>query len=1048
MSGQVVQLHNHSEYSILDGRSRIAELVGRVVELGQPAVALTDHGGMYGTMEFYRSAREAGVKPILGVEAYVAAGPLERKDPVLDRHQTHLTLLAMNAEGYQNLLRLTSLAHMKGMYYKPRIDLDALGRHSDGLVILSGCMGGGVAQSFLHGDGREGRMLVDRYREMVGPGRFFIEVHDHGMDEQKRLNPLLFSLAKEKGLGVVAACDSHYVLREDARSHDVLLAIQTGSTLDDPSRFRIRPYGEYYVKSYEEMRRAFPEDALRNTLRIAEMCNVELDFSKVMLPEFEIAAGHTVDSKLREEVLAGLARRGIMTDAWRERIEYELEIIGKAGYGRYFLIVQDYVRYARSQGIMAVPRGSVAGSLCMYALGICDIDPVKYDIMFERFLHEERKGMPDVDMDFADDRRDAVIAYVTQRYGADRVAHIGTFQTLGARAAIKDVARVLGIDYGETNRLTRGFPSKGDVTLASLRELDAVQDAIAANPVMGEAWEIATELEGLVRGFGTHAAGILIAATALDEVVPIQMPPGKHTSLLTAVTQYDNNSRTAVIESIGLSKFDFLGLANLTSIRSACALIRHRHGIDLYGQSGEKLYSELPVEYGNPLAARTYDMLAAGETTAVFQMESPGMRKALRLVKPTRLEDLPAVVALYRPGPMENIPVFAAAKADPGLVRRYHPEIDRILAETYGVVTYQDQVLLLARTIAGFTWGEVDVLRKGMGKKLASVINEQKRKFLQGSVARGYREDLAEALWETVAPFAGYGFNKAHAYCYGYVAYITAFLKANFPVEYMTAVLTLEAGNREKTAEAVMECRRLGITVVPPRINESLKSYVILGDDRILYGLSALQNMGDAHLDKLLARRDAQGGFASAEECLAGMNIRAATALVKSGALDLWGDRNALLDAMVSGTKARKPGQISMFGPEDFRNYVPMSDQDLMAYEKEAFGFYLTMNPLANEVFEQRCTATSLSVGDMADEQVVIGGMITKVKTHVQKNGKPMAFVDMEDMLGKLSCVFFGSVYARYAPFLRPDSMVLVEGTVRMRAEEPSIIASSLLIVE
>ena len=1050
MSGQVVQLHNHSEYSILDGRSRIGELVGRVKELGQPAVALTDHGGMYGTIEFYRGAREIGVKPILGVEAYVAAGALDRKDPVLDRHQTHLTLLAMNIEGYQNLLKLTSLAHMKGMYYKPRIDLEALERHADGLVILSGCMGGAVAQSFLHGDGSEGRRLVDRYRQMVGPERFFIEVHDHGMEEQRRLNPLLLALAKEKGLGVVAACDSHYVLREDARSHDVLLAIQTGSTIDDPARFRIRPYGEYYLKSYEEMRKSFSghEDALRNTLRVAEMCNVELDFSKVMLPEFEIAAGHTVMSKLREEVLSGLSKRGNVTPEWMERIEYELGIIGNAGYGRYFLIVQDYVRYARSQGIMAVPRGSVAGSLCMYALGICDIDPVKYDIMFERFLHEERKGMPDVDMDFADDRRDVVIAYVTERYGSDRVAHIGTFQTLGARAAIKDVARVLGVDYGETNRLTRGFPSKGEVTLASLRELDVVRDAIAANPVMGEAWEIALELEGLVRGFGTHAAGILIAATSLDEVVPIQMPPGKHASLLTAVTQYDNNNRTAVIESIGLSKFDFLGLANLTSIRSACALIMHRHGIDLYGQSGEKLYSELPVEYSHPLAARTYDMLAAGETTAVFQMESPGMRKALRLVKPTRLEDLPAVVALYRPGPMENIPVFAAAKADPGLVRKYHPDIDRFLAETYGVVTYQDQVLLLARTIAGFTWGEVDVLRKGMGKKLASVINEQKRKFLQGSVARGYAEGLAETLWETVAPFAGYGFNKAHAYCYGYVAYITAFLKANFPVEYMTAVLTLEAGNREKTAEAVMECKRLGITVVPPRINQSLKAYVIIGDDRILYGLSALQNMGDAHLDKLLSRRDESGGFASAEECLSGMNIRAATALVKSGALDSWGDRNALLLSMTAQVRARNPGQLSMFGAEDFRNYVPMSDADLMTYEKEAFGFYLTKNPLANEVFEQRCTATSLSIGGMEDETVVIGGMVTKVKTHVQKNGRLMAFVDMEDMFGKLSCVFFGSIYARYAPFLKPDQMVLIEGIVRMREEEPSIIANTLMMVE
>ena len=1045
MGKQVVQLHNHSEYSILDGRSRISELVGRVVELGQPAVALTDHGNMYGMMEFYREARGRGIKPILGVEFYMAMESLGRKDATLDRHSTHLTVLATSEAGYRNLLRLTSIAHMEGMYYRPRIDFETLARHNEGLLVLSGCMGSKISQAYLADRHDDAEAEIRRMLEVFGRERFCLEVHSHGLDQQKKLNPLLFAAGKRMGIRVVAACDSHYVRREDARSHDVLLAIQTGSRRDDPGRFRIHPYGEYYLKSVEEMEQAFSgqEQAVWETVGVAEQCNVELDFSQVLLPEFDIPAGYTQETKLREEVLAGMERRGGITEERMVRLNYELGIIGKAGFSQYFLIVQDYVNYARGQGIMAVPRGSVAGSLCMYALGICDIDPVRYDIMFERFLHEERKGMPDVDMDFADDRRDDVISYVTGKYGSDRVAHIGTFQTLGARAAVKDVARVLGVDYAETNRLTRAFPSKLDVTIADVCETDDMKKAMKENPEFIEVLEIAGEIEGLVRGFGTHAAGILIASKSLPEVVPIQLPPGK--KLLTAVTQYDNNNRTAVIESIGLSKFDFLGLANLTSIRSACALIKHRHGIDLYGQSGEKLYSELPTEYANPLAARTYDMLAAGETTAVFQMESAGMRKALRLVKPTRLEDLPAVVALYRPGPMENIPVFAAAKADGRLVRNYHPDIDRMLAETYGVVTYQDQVLLLARTIAGFTWGEVDVLRKGMGKKLASVINEQKKKFLEGSVARGYEEDLAEELWETVAPFAGYGFNKAHAYAYGYVAYITAFLKANFPVEYLTAVLTLEAGNREKTMEAIVECRRIGIRVLPPDINVSGRACTVVDDLTIRFGFNAVANMGDAHVIKLLLRREEEGGFASAGRCFAGMNVRVATSLIKSGACDEWGDRNELLSKLPDYIKNAAWTQTSMFDMVMGKSVPAMTDRELLEYERESLGVYLTKSPLDGIPFGRYVTATSLSASDEEDQHVTMGGIITKVKSHVQKNGKPMAFMEVEDFYGKVECVIFASVFEKNREAMKVDNCVIMKGIVRMRDEQPSLVVNTIM---
>ncbi len=1078
MGEPVVQLHNHSDYSVLDGRSRIRELVDAAVRMEHPAVALTDHGNMYGAMEFYRVAREAGVKPILGVEAYVAAGPMERRDAKLDGagSSTHLTVLAMNEAGYHNCLKLVSRSHMEGFYYKPRIDFDLLAKYSEGLVVLSGCLGGEVPQLVLAGRLAEAEACVRRYRELLGPERYFLEVHDHGLDKQKVVNTWMLEASKRLNVQAVAACDSHYVEKRDAKSHDIMLAIQTASSMNDEGRFRMTPYGEYYFRSGEQMYADWngAEHVVVNTLGVGEMCTVVLDHSKVILPEFAIPSGETADTWLAKQVHEGMVWRygGAMTQELRSRVAYELRVIAKTGYARYFLIVQDYVVQARKSGVMAVPRGSVAGSLCVYALGICDIDPVKYDIMFERFLHDERKGMPDVDMDFCDDRRDDVIAYVTGKYGADRVAHIGTFQTLGARAAIKDVARVLDMDFGETNALTRAFPFGPDVTVASARQTAGLREAVARNPQYDEVLDIAEEIEGLVRGFGTHAAGMLISATALEEVVPIQLPPerGKRKALATAVTQWDNNNSTAVIESIGLSKFDFLGLANLTVIREACRKIRDRHGIDLYGQSGEKLYSDLPMGYEHPAARATYDMLAAGETTAVFQLESPGMRRALRLVKPTRIEDLPAIVALFRPGPMENIPVFASAKGNADLIPRYDPRIDPLIAETYGIVTYQDQVLLIAREVAGFSWGEVDVLRKGMGKKRADVIEQQRTKFLSGAVANGYGADLAQELWDTMAPFAGYGFNKAHAYCYGVIAYITAFLKVNFSAEYMAAVLTQEAGNVEKVVEAIAESRRLGIRVLPPDINESLDTFVIVDDplfpesSAIRFGFTGVANMGEASVQSILNGRNEEGRFRSIEDFVrivdtGAVNSRVLGNLVKAGAFDEWGERNALLDCIADllGAKKRNPhgslwSQLDMFGsslPRLARKVTPLSQAKRLEYEKEVLGMYVSAHPLDDirGVLERSCTAWSIRLPETDNTQVIIGGIITKKRTHAQRNGRMMAFFDLEDLYGTTSVMMFADAYDSFRAMVELDRKVIVEGVVRIRDEQATVMATKLMPV-
>lgn len=1072
-----VQLHNHSHFSILDGRSRISEIISRVLELGQTAVALTDHGVMYGSIEFYRAAKSAGIKPIVGVEAYITKGDMLRKDAVLDKagSSCHLTLLAMNEIGYKNLLKLTSKAHVQGFYYKPRIDFSCLEQHSEGVFALSGCMSGEVSEAILERSVEEARAIAGKYKELFGD-RYAIEVHNHGHEKQRTLNPALFGLADWLGVKAVAACDSHYARPEDAKSHDAMLAIQTGSTINDPGRFKITPYGAYYLRGEEEMFRDFSgrEEAVRNTDWVADQCNLALDFSKVMLPEFEIPQGHTPDSWLTKQVYDGLAwRYGTVSTGHKERADYELSVIKETGYALYFLIVQDYVRFARLQGVMAVPRGSVAGSLCVYSLGICDIDPVKYDIMFERFLHKDRKGMPDIDMDFADNRRADVIEYVTEKYGKTKVAHVGTFLTLGSRAAVKDIARVMEVPFDVSNSFTSLFVDTPGITLDEVSLDPKIIRAMKNNPQLNEVFSLAKEIEGLTRGFGTHAAGILITATDLDEVVPVQLPPeksGRKTG--TFVTQYDNNNSTGIIESLGLSKFDFLGLANLTIIKDVCELIKQRHNIDLYGTSGEKLYSDIPIEYSNLLAQRTYDLLARGDTAAVFQLESVGMRRALRLVRPSRITDLPAIVALYRPGPMEHIPEFATAKNNSRYISYLHDDLREILEETYGVVVYQDQVLLIARKIAGFTWGEVDILRKGMGKKQISVVEEQREKFIAGGSARGYDLDILEQIWDTMAPFAGYGFNRAHAFCYGYISYITAFLKANYSIEYMTTVMTYESNNKEKISEAIAECRRMSIPVVPPMVNISSDVFSIASMDSgevITFGLSAVSGMSSSACKSLVFSRVTQGKFESFYDFLSKINFstinqKGISNLIKAGALDEFGERGQLLvslpqfiDAARSRASLRASGQLDMFGNGDVQSIDllsadPLSRTERLTHEYEVLGVYLSEHPLddVRHIIDYYATHNSQNLMEGADQSAIVGGVIRSVRDFQTKNGKMMSFLLMEDQHGQIDIVLFSNKYISVCgsnPQQLLDRRVLVKGEIRVRDGKPSVICDDIVII-
>ena len=1072
MSPEFVHLHVHSEYSILDGLARINTLIERTRELGMSALALTDHGALHGVVDFYTAAQEADIQPIIGCEAYVAPRRMDRREPKIDDKNYHLTLLAQDETGYRNLLTLSSRAHLDGFYYKPRIDRDLLSEHHRGLICLSGCQSGEVARLLLNGQEEQARSVAAWYRDLLGPERYFIELQDQGLEGQAALNRQLITLARELDLEVVATNDTHYVRPEESRAHDILLCVQTGSTVNDEKRMRMAT-PNFYLRSPAEMAALFGElpHALQNTVAIAERCRLKLEFDRILLPQFDIPAAHTPDSYLRQLCEEGLATRyETVTEEHRRRLDYELGVIAKTGYALYFLIVADFVSYARSRGILADPRGSVAGSIVIYCLGISNIDPLRYNIMFERFLHAERLGMPDIDMDFADDRRSEVIQYVTEKYGPDHVAQVITFGTMAARAAVRDVGRVLGMSYGEVDRVAKAIPFGTD--LAAARNVADVQNLMAEKPQVKELVELAEALEGTPRNASTHAAAVVISADPLIEHVPLQRATKDNKEgSLSSITQWP----FGIIEKVGLLKMDFLGLTNLTILDRAVRFVREHRGEELDLKT-------LPMDYADERAKRTYDMLAQGQTTAVFQLESGGMRRCLKQLRPNRITDLIAIVALYRPGPMESIPGFVAAKNGTQPISYHHRDLKPLLEETYGIIVYQDQVLQIARKIAGFSWGEADVLRKAMGKKIATLMAEQQGKFVTRAIQRGYDKVFAENLWQLIEPFAGYGFPKGHAAYYAVVAYQTAYLKANYPVEYLAAVLTAAAGDATKVAEAAAECRRLDATLLPPSVNHSGLAFQIADAPEsthgaaIRFGLAAIKNLGGAAIRNLVQAREEGGPFADlADLCqrvdLRQLNRRALESTIKAGALDDLGERAALLEGLNSALgmaqteqRARQAGQLSLL--DQFADAAesaaagmsfvlpeapPAERKQRLDWEKELLGLYVSEHPLASIAQSLEAAATH-PLGDLSEEltgqTVRIGGAVASVRQIPTRKGDIMAAVQVEDLASNIEVVVFPRTFTETRDLWQEDNVVLVSGRVDVRAEQVQIICERVKLFE
>lgn len=1056
-----VHLHTHTEYSLLDGAGKVKSLAARAAALGMPALAITDHGVMYGVIDFYKAAQKNGIKPVIGCEVYVAPRGRHNRDPRKDHKQHHLVLLARDLDGYRNLMELVTRGFSEGFYYKPRVDHELLSRYSRGLTALSACIAGEIPMALLENRDEDARKLVAFYRDTFGSENFFLELQDHGLAEQKEVNPRLVSLARETGTPLVATNDLHYIAREDAYAHDVLLCIQTGKTLEEENRMRFSTE-EFYLKSSEEMAALFTEipDALANTVDVADACNVEFDFGQTYLPGYEIPESHDDNSYLRQICLRGAQKRygETLPPHVAERLDYELGVIAQMGYASYFLIVWDFVNYAHENGILVGPgRGSAAGSLVAYSLGITNIDPLKYGLLFERFLNPERVTMPDIDIDFCYENREKVIDYVVQKYGEESVAQIITFGTMAARAAVRDVGRVLSIPYAEVDKISKMIPMELNIS---------IQDALDKSPDLKELYkkdekvrqliDLSMAVEGLPRHASTHAAGVVIAKDPLVSYVPLQKAGEDG-----MVTQFPMGT----LEELGLLKMDFLGLRTLTIMGEAVRLVKQSVGADID-------LANLPLDDEN-----TYALLSQGDTSGIFQLESGGMRSILRDLKPNVFEDIIAVVALYRPGPMEQIPTFIASKHGHTPIHYLHPDLEPILKETYGIMVYQEQIMQVASTMAGFSLGEADLLRRAIGKKKLEILNQQRELFVKGCIAKGHPKKIADELYDLIVKFASYGFNKSHAAAYALVAYQTAYLKANYPTQFMAAQLTGVMATTDKVAGYIADCKKMGIAVLPPDINVSETNFTVTGDRVIRYGLAAVKNVGMGAIESILACRKEHGEFTSLRDFCSRVDLRSCNKkvlenLVKSGAFDCLGaNRNqllAVLDDTVSAAQTmhreRQNGQMCMFeiveDEEEDAEWVQLQDdfpelpapppRERLVMEKEALGLYISGHPL--EEYEQILKrypglADTVKLADTPDNQpVVIAGMINGIKHIITKTGKPMAFFTLEDLSGGLEVVVFSKIHEKAKPFLENDRVVIVHGRTDHKEEEDvKILAENIL---
>ena len=1057
-------LHVHTEYSLLDGAARIKDLIRRTKELGMESVAITDHGVMFGVVDFYKEAKSHGIKPIIGCEVYTAARSRFDKNVEKDKYQGHLILLAKNQEGYKNLIKIVSAGFTEGLYYKPRIDKDVLRKYSGGIIALSGCIAGDVQRKLLNGDYDGAKKEALAFLDIFGKGNFYLELQDQGLEEEAQILPGMRRLSEETGIPFAATNDVHYVNREDAESHDILMCIQMATNVDDEDRIKF-PNDQFYLKSEREMESLFSNipEAITNTGRIADMCEVDFEFGRLHLPEFTAPDGADNESYLRMQCEKGLAERyGEVSESLRERFEYEFSTIVKMGYTEYFLIVADFINYAKSNGIMVGPgRGSAAGSIVSYALRITDVEPLKYGLLFERFLNPERISMPDIDIDFCYERRNEVIDYVVEKYGTDKVAQIITFGTMKAKAAVRDVARALNVSYADADAIAKAIPFDLNMT---------IDKALAVNPELKQKYDadgdtakvlnMAKAIEGMPRHASTHAAGVVISKGSINEYVPLFMAEKGVSTQFTMGT----------IEELGLLKMDFLGLRTLTVIRDATEMIGRDHGVDID-------FSKM--EYDDP---KVYELISGGNTAGLFQLESGGMTQFLKNLRPDCFEDIIAGISLYRPGPMASIPTYIENKKHPDEIEYLSPHLRPILSVTYGVLIYQEQVMRIVRDLAGYSYGGSDLVRRAMSKKKMDVMLKERGHFIDGCAKNGIPHSAAGEIFNRMVSFAEYAFNKSHAAAYAVIAYETAYLKTYYPVEFMAALMTSVMGDSSQIAKYIRNCTEMNIQVLPPSVCESDKKFTVK-DGRIRFGLLGVKNVGEGIINAILKMRSEKGKPQSIFGFIENIDIRevnkkALESLIKAGAFDDMNDNRAqllaayekLLESAQDTARKSIPGQMSLFQSteEEFegdsmRTALPevanFTPERLVALEKEMLGVYISGHPLKGyegkiERLPGLVTSDELLHID-EDSRIYDGmgatmaGIISSKKTLITKSKKMMAFIDLEDLYGNVEVIVFPGIYDRYLHLLSEDAIVIIKGSINFKEDEmPKLIADSVLPAE
>ncbi|MFY9296127.1 MAG: DNA polymerase III subunit alpha [Caldicoprobacterales bacterium] len=1072
-----VHLHTHTEYSLLDGAGRITDLLDRCKELGMDSLAITDHGVMYGVVDFYKEAKARRIKPIIGCEVYIAPRFMSDKQSHADSNYAHLVLLAKDQDGYKNLVKLVSMGFIEGFYYRPRIDYQTLARYSQGLIGLSGCLAGDIPRMLLSGQKKAARDLALRLDKILGRGNFYLELQYHGLEEQLRLNEMIAELSRDTGIPLVASNDVHYVKPEDAQVHDVLLCIQTGKTIEDEDRMSFDSQ-EFYLKSPEEMQALFASypEAIENTVKIAEQCNITFDFGTIHLPKYEVPEGYTPSQYLRHLCRQGVEKKySEITDEVKERLEYELDTIEKMGYVDYFLIVWDFIKFARDNDIMVGPgRGSAAGSLVAYALDITQIDPLKYNLLFERFLNPDRISMPDIDIDFCFERRQEVIDYVVQKYGSDRVAQIITFGTMAARAVIRDVGRALNLPYADVDRIAKAIPMELGMTIDRALEVnEELREQYNSDPTIRNLIDTSRSLEGLPRHASTHAAGVVISKDPITEHVPLQ----KNDDIIT--TQFS----MGILEDLGLLKMDFLGLRTLTVIRDTIDLVKKNKGIDID-------ISNISLEEPG-----VYKMLSQADTDGVFQLESAGMRAFLKELKPSHFEDIIAGISLYRPGPMDQIPRYLDNKNHPESIVYTAPCLEDILEVTYGCMVYQEQVMQIVRDLAGYSLGRSDLVRRAMAKKDTKIMEEERQNFIYGiedeegnviipgALRNGIDEVQANKIFDEMMEFAKYAFNKSHAAAYALIAYQTAWLKYHYPVEFMAALMTSVMGNSSKVAGYIQYCRKRGIEVLPPDVNQSYANFSVVGD-KIRFGLAAVKNVGLSAIDRIIKAREEKGEFVSLLDFCQkvdgeGINKRLLESLIKCGAFDSFGAYRSqlmavyekVLEGVVQDRRKNLAGQISLFNQAVIQQDQPMDfeilpdikefpQKILLSMEKETVGVYISGHPLMEykDILENLTSTLDIHQSASEDEamlganvlmdgaRVRVGGIIVEHKRKSTKNNNLMAFITLEDLYGTIEIIVFPAVYKKYHKLLDNDSTVIIEGKLSLREdEEPKILCDQIV---